>query len=211
MRQVRYSLMAREAGWRIRSPGGMSHRAGPVRRIVCGGFGDDLVGEQVGACPLRPVMARRGDEEFTGRIEVVGIPSGPEHALPQDQVHVPRLADTETYPQIHLRTHRALSHGLLRRPLGRRDKSDRDRAAKPRDGIGVAHRFGCFVGQLGVFIDDDDQRWPGRGYRPGALAGGGEQFRACLEHRDRVAEQGNGLPGSGGEPANARLPPGLLT
>ena len=31
-------------------------------------------------------------------------------------------------------------------------------AAEPGDRVGVAHRVGRVVGQLGVFIDDDDQR-----------------------------------------------------
>jgi len=47
----------------------------------------------------------------------------------------------------------------LRRPLGSHDKGNRHRAAKPGDGIGIAHRGGRFVGQLGVFIDNDDWRW----------------------------------------------------
>ena len=87
----------------------------------------------------------------------MGIPSGPEHSLPEDQVRVPWLADPKAYPQVHLRAHRAGSHGLLRGTLGSRDKGYRDRAAKPRDGIGIAHRVRGFVGKLGVFIDEDDQ------------------------------------------------------
>src|SRR5208337_5695439 len=114
--------------------------------IVRGGFGDDLVGKQVGACPFGVIVARCGDEEFSWSVEVVGIPSGPEHSLPQDQVYVPWLADPEAYPQIHLRAHRALAHGLLRGPLSSRDKSYRHRAAKPGDGIGVAHRVGASDG-----------------------------------------------------------------
>ena len=94
------------------------------------------------------------------------LTSGPQHSLPEDQVDIPRLADAETYPQIHLRTHCALPHSLLRRPLRSRDKSNRDRAAKPRDGIGVAHRVRRFVGQLGVFIDNDYERGPSRGISP---------------------------------------------
>ena len=43
-------------------------------------------------------------------------------------------------------------------PLGGRDKGNRDRTAKPGDRIGFAHRIGCFLGQLRVFIDQDDQR-----------------------------------------------------
>ena len=62
----------------------------PVPGIARGGFGDGLVGEQVGACPFGFVVAGRGDEELHGRVEVMGIPSGPQHSLPQDQVHVPR-------------------------------------------------------------------------------------------------------------------------
>jgi len=126
--------------------------------VMRGGSGGDLVGEQVGACPPGRVVAGCGDQEFPGRVEVVGIPSGPEHSLPQDQVDVAWLADPEAYPQVHLRAHRAGAHGLLRGTLGRGDKGHRDRPAKPRDGIGIAHRTGGLVGQLGVFIDEDDQR-----------------------------------------------------
>lgn len=104
--------------------------------------------------PAWGYRSRCGDEEFSRRVKVVGIPSGPEHSLPQDQVHVPWLADPEAYQQIHLRAHRALAHGLLRGPLSSRDKSYRHCAAKPRDGIGVAHPGGGLVGQFGVFIDD---------------------------------------------------------
>src|ERR1700722_14585982 len=95
--------------------------------IMRGGFGDDLVGEQISAGPLRPIVPGRGDEEFTRRIEVVRIPSGPQHSLPEDQVDVPRFADTEADPQIHLRANGALAHRLLRWPLCRGDKSYRDR------------------------------------------------------------------------------------
>ena len=111
----------------------------------CGGD-DDYVGKQVGASAFRPIVAGCGDEEFPGRVEVMGIPSGPEHSLPEDKVDVPRLADAETYPQIHLGTYRALAHGLLGRPLGRGYQGDGDGASQPRDGIGVAHRILRVVG-----------------------------------------------------------------
>jgi|HubBroStandDraft_3_1064219.scaffolds.fasta_scaffold12856_3 hypothetical protein len=94
--------------------------------LMRGGGGDDFVGKQVGACPLRPVVAGCGDEEFSGRIEVMGIPSGAEHALYEDRVDAPGLADAETYPQVHPGTYCALAHGLLRRPLGGRDKGNSD-------------------------------------------------------------------------------------
>jgi hypothetical protein len=98
-----------------------------------GGSGDDLVGEQVGAGPVGLVVARRGDEEFPGRVEIMGIPSGLEHSLPKDQVYVPGLADAEAYPQVYLGPHRAGTHGLLRRPLGSRDKPNGERAARRVD------------------------------------------------------------------------------
>jgi hypothetical protein len=64
-----------------------------------------------------------------------------------------------------------LAHGLLRGLLCRGDQRYRNRAAKPRDGIGIAHRLRRFVGKLGIFVDDDNERGPGRGYVPGTLAG----------------------------------------
>ena len=48
---------------------------------------------------------------------------------------------------------------------------------------------GGFVGQLGVFIDEDHERGHCRGYRPSALSGCGEQCRACFQHGDRVPEK----------------------
>ena len=71
---------------------------GTVTGVTRGGIGDDLVGEQVGACALRRIVFGCGDEEFTGCIEVVGIPSGAEHSLSEDQVDVLALADAEAYP-----------------------------------------------------------------------------------------------------------------
>jgi hypothetical protein len=56
----------------------------------------------------------------------VGVPSGVEHALAEDQVDVAALADAEADPQVHLRAHRALAHGLLGRPLGRGHQGDGD-------------------------------------------------------------------------------------
>ena len=106
----------------------IQHRANPG--IMRGGISDDLVGQKVGACPLRPIVPRSGDQEFTRRVEVMGIPSCLEHSLTEDQVNVPGLADTEAYPQIHLRAHRAGAHGFLRWPLSRRDQGNRYRAAQ---------------------------------------------------------------------------------
>ena len=42
-------------------------------------------------------------------------------------------------------------------PLGRGDEGYGGDAAEPGDRVGVAHRLGRVVGQLGVFIDDDHQ------------------------------------------------------
>ena len=52
-------------------------KLGPMAGITRGGFGDDLIGKQVGACPFGPIVARRGYEELSRSVEVVGIPSGP--------------------------------------------------------------------------------------------------------------------------------------
>jgi hypothetical protein len=37
-----------------------------------GGIRDDLVGQEICACPHRPIEPRSGDQEFTGRVEVMG-------------------------------------------------------------------------------------------------------------------------------------------
>lgn len=76
-----------------------------VARIARGGIRDDLVGEQVSACPFGLIMLGRGHQEFSGSVTVMRIPASPEHALPQDQVDVLTLADTEADPQVHLGAH----------------------------------------------------------------------------------------------------------
>ncbi len=50
------------------------------------------------------------------------------------------------------------AHRLLRRPLGRGDERDGDGASAPRDRVRIGCRVGGGLGQLGVLIDDDDQR-----------------------------------------------------
>lgn len=80
-----------------------------------GCLGDVLVGDEVGAGAPGGVVLGGGDEELAGGVEDVGVPSGIEHALAEDQVDVAALADAEADPQVHLRAHRALAHGLLGR------------------------------------------------------------------------------------------------
>jgi hypothetical protein len=102
-------------------------------------------------------VLRCGDEELAGRVERVGVPPGGEHALPEYQVDVFALADAEADPRVHLGTHRALPHGLLRRPLGGGDQCYRHGAAESRDGVGISHGAGCLVGEFGVLIDNDHE------------------------------------------------------
>ena len=67
---------------------------------------------------------------------------------------------------------------------GSRDKGNRDCTAKPGDGIGIAHRAGRFVGQLGVLVmmimdiaagQDRSSLWR----EPPCRGGGGEPPRRC--------------------------------
>ncbi|MGO9780591.1 MAG: hypothetical protein ACLPQY_12615 [Streptosporangiaceae bacterium] len=46
------------------------------------------------------------------------MPSGLEHPLPEDEVHVSLFLDAERYPDVHLGADRALSHDFLGRALG---------------------------------------------------------------------------------------------
>ena len=50
------------------------------------------------------------------------------------------------------------AHHFLGGPLGGQDEGYGRRAAQPGDGVGVLERAGCLLGQLGIPIDDDDQR-----------------------------------------------------
>ena len=167
----------------------------PEVGVPAGRVGDGLVGDEVGAgSPGRVVLGGR-DQELAGRVERVGVPARGEHALAEDEVDVLAFADAEADPDVHLRAHRALAHGLLRRPLGRGDEVDGDGASAPGDGVGVLDGVGCVVGELGVLIDDDDQRGHVRCRLPDALSLLGEQRGAGLEDGDRVGEQGAGLLG----------------
>jgi hypothetical protein len=67
-----------------------------------GGVGDGLVGEKVGAGAPGCVVFRRGDEELAGGVEFVGVPSGRQHALTEDEVDVFVLTDPEADPHVHL-------------------------------------------------------------------------------------------------------------
>ena len=140
------------------APRDTSSSAGRRGGEVVDGAGHVVIGDEVRAgAPGRGVLGC-GDQELAGRVERVRVPPRGEHALSEDQVHVSPLADAEADPRVHLRAHRALPHRLLGWPLGRGDEGYRDRAAQARDGVGVAHRVGCLVGEFGVLIDDDDQR-----------------------------------------------------
>lgn len=71
---------------------------GAVAGIACGGIGDDMVDEKVGACAFGRTVLGCRYEELSGCVEVVGIPSSAEHPLPEDEVDVFSLADAEAYP-----------------------------------------------------------------------------------------------------------------
>jgi hypothetical protein len=93
-----------------------------------------------------------------GSVKVMGIPSGAEHALPEDKVDVPWLADPEAYPQVPLRAYRALAHRLLRGPLRSGDEGDRYCAAKPRDGIGIGRAIQVSRGHWRARTTEDGHR-----------------------------------------------------
>jgi hypothetical protein len=59
----------------------------------------------------------------------VGVPSGLEHALSQDQVDVASFADAEADTYVHLGAHRAVAHYFLGGALGCGCHRDGDRAA----------------------------------------------------------------------------------
>jgi hypothetical protein len=158
--------------------------------------------------PHRPGLSRRGDHppgvKWLRRSIRRGAHSGsrvrPLHAASTDHYGQPvYISGHMTVIQVCLLAHgvRRWRSGIRAPPvtpdprcstLSRCDQGDRDRAAKPGDGIGIGHRVGGFVGQVGVFIDEDDQRGQVRGYRPGAFACCREQCRALRAPRPRPAE-----------------------
>ena len=145
-------------------------------------------------------MLLRGDQELAGRVELMGVPAGAEHSLAEDKVHVSWFPDAEAYPHVHLRSHGTLPHSFLRWPLGRGYECHGQGSPEACNRVGVIHCIGCLLGQLGVFIDDDDERGHLRGWIPGTPAVPGEVFGAGLENCDRVAEQCGCLVRGGGEP-----------
>ena len=115
--------------------GAQGHRVQrrPDGRVLICRLGDGLVGDQVGAGTAGGVVFGCGDQELARRVQRVGMPSGGEHALAEDQVDVAALADAEAHAHVHLRAERALAHRLLGRPLGGRNEGHRDSPAAPGD------------------------------------------------------------------------------
>jgi hypothetical protein len=132
-------------------------------------------------CPQARDLGKRDGRSSISSLNLTPNLTPCQESWAWDQVHVPWFANTETDPQVHLGAYSALAHSLLRRPLGSRDQGYRDRAAKPGNGIGISHSVGCLVGQLGVFIDDDDQRGRTGRYVPDSFSRRGEQRRACFQ------------------------------
>ncbi len=122
-------------------------------------------------------------------VELVGVPAGPELALPEDQVDVALFFDAEGQADVHLRAHRAVPHHLLGRTLGGDHQRHGGRAAKPGDGVGALEPAGSLLGQLSVFIDDDHEHRHAFGWFPLALADAGEVLGAGIQDGDRVGEQ----------------------
>ena len=90
------------------------------------------VGDQVRAGASGRRVLGGGDEELAGCVQRVRVPSRGKHALPEDEFHVPALANAEADAGIHLRAHRALAHGFLGWPLGRGYDGDGQGAPEPR-------------------------------------------------------------------------------
>jgi len=77
------------------------------------------------------------------------VPSGLEHPLLQDEVHVALLLDAEGYADVHLGAHRALAHAFLGRPLGGGHEGHGRGVAEPGDRVGVLERDGRLLGPRG--------------------------------------------------------------
>ncbi|TDD06749.1 hypothetical protein E1294_48700 [Nonomuraea diastatica] len=68
-------------------------------------FGGGLyarVVKQVRAGAARNVVFRGADQELAGGVELVRVPSGLDHALPQDEVSVACFSDAEAQADVHL-------------------------------------------------------------------------------------------------------------
>ena len=63
--------------------------------MASGGLAHGLVADEVAAGSPRCVVLGGGDQELTGGVEGVRLPSYGEHALPEDEVDVSALADPE--------------------------------------------------------------------------------------------------------------------
>jgi hypothetical protein len=113
---------------RIRPAG---HEVWPGVCVLCGMPGDLVIGDQVGPVPFRRGVLGAGDQECARLGELMGVPSGIECALAENQVDVAAFPHAQAYPDIHLGADRALSHGLLARPLGGGNQADRHGTAEP--------------------------------------------------------------------------------
>src|ERR1019366_7429232 len=143
-------LVGREPGYVIEER--------PDLGVLARGGADGFVGEQVRAGTAGNIVLGSGDQEFSGRVERVRVPSGGEHSLAEDEVDIFALADAKADADVHLRSDGAFSHGFLGRALGCRDQGDRDGTAAAGDGIGVGRSVWRVVGKLRVLVNDDDKR-----------------------------------------------------
>jgi hypothetical protein len=104
-----------------------------VAGVLAGVAGYLGVADQVSTCSFRGGEFRRGYQERAGLCQCLGVPSGREHSLPEDQVNVAAFPDSQAYPDVHLRPHGVAAHGLLRRSLGSGEQVSRDGPAAPRE------------------------------------------------------------------------------
>ncbi|MCW2938641.1 MAG: hypothetical protein JWN00_1626 [Actinomycetia bacterium] len=103
-----------------------------------------------GAYAFGGVVAGCGDEELAGGVEGVGVPVGGVGALSEDEIGIPAFSDAQADAYVHLRTDRALAHGVLGGSLGRGEQSDGeqsdgDGAASASDRVGGGDGFGCLA------------------------------------------------------------------
>jgi hypothetical protein len=165
-----------------------------------------VVGDEVGADAAGHIEPGRGDQERARRSQGVGAPAGGEHASAEDEVDVAAFPDAEADADVHLRPDGAVAHGLLGRPLRGREQSHGDGPAAAGNGVGVRGGVTGFLAQLGVLVDQHDERRSVRGGLPQPGAGLGQGRGAGLQEVDSVGEQPHRGGGGGGEPVEAGRP-----